>query len=73
MGVAPLIIMCDVLQLESQVNIHRELVKISPYTVQISDYDGLKKVKTSDVLWTELFFIMEHTCLWEIYGSSASQ
>ena len=50
MGVAPLIIMCDVLQLESQVNIHRELVKISPYTVQISDYDGLKKVKTSDVL-----------------------
>ena len=45
MGVAPLIIMCDVLQLESQVRIHMELLNILRHTMQISDYDVLKKVK----------------------------
>ena len=45
MGVAPLIIMCNLLQLDSQVNIHIELLNILQYTMQISDYDGLKKGK----------------------------
>ena len=42
MDVSPVVIMCSILQLESQVCTHIESLKILSFTMQISDYDGLK-------------------------------
>ena len=50
MDVSPVVIKCNILQLESQVLTHTVSLKILPFSIQVWDYDGLKKnVNTSDV------------------------
>ena len=43
MGVSTVVIMCNILQLESQVRTRIESMKFLSFTMQIWDYDGLKR------------------------------
>jgi hypothetical protein len=42
MGASTVVIMCNILQLESQVRTHTESLKALSFTLQIWDYNGLK-------------------------------